>query len=348
MTRLGRLVSQSTREMYAGLNILMGLGMLTAFMVACTSSHRAGNTQGTGGAQGSGGIPGTGGSGTVCGLGSGRYRGRSTQTVMAAGVSRSFVLFAGADLDPKKPVPLVVVAHRLYGSGENMRYVTGYDQIAERDGFVAAFPDALSGTGTWNVGHGVCEIDGWLPVTQGDIDQPFLNELIELINGDQCIDRNHIFITGLSMGGYFTNETACVNPAFRAAGPHSAGTHDLGNCAPRHVPIIIFHSSNDTAIHYSCGIDARDRWIAHNGCSLTEPEVTAVKGGTCEYYKNCPVDGQVAMCTFVVPTIPATDGGFSGRSAGHGWSGGAPDDFSFPETESASELGWAFFRRYAW
>jgi hypothetical protein len=42
--------------------------------------------------------------------------------------------------------------------------------------------------------------------------------------------------------GYFSNETACVNPQFRAAGPHSGGTHDLSQCPNKHKPMVIFHS----------------------------------------------------------------------------------------------------------
>jgi poly(3-hydroxybutyrate) depolymerase len=138
-----------------------------------------------------------------------------------------------------------------------------------------------------------------------------------------------------------------MNPQFRAAGPHSGGTHDLSSCTNQHRPMIIFHFKSDSLIDYACGTDARDQWIAHNGCSAADPEVKSVMGGSCEYYKDCPADGQVAMCSFDEPS-----GGAGELIEGHAWSGGSQAGsgaaFAIPQTESATELGWAFFKQYAW
>jgi poly(3-hydroxybutyrate) depolymerase len=82
-----------------------------------------------------------------------------------------------------------------------------------------------------------------------------------------------------------------------------------------------------------CGTEARDRWVERNGCSA-EVESIAVMGGHCEYSKGCPADGQVALCLF--------DG------MDHGWAGGEGAVSAFPDYESASTLGWAFFEQYAW
>ncbi len=113
------------------------------------------------------------------------------------------------------------------------------------------------------------------------------------------------------------------------------------------MPVIIFHFKSDSLISYTCGTDARDKWVAHNGCSATSPDVTQVTGGTCEYYKGCPADGQVALCSFDEPT---PNGGET--ITGHAWSGGSRDGtgagFAMPQTESATEIGWAFFKKYAW
>lgn len=108
------------------------------------------------------------------------------------------------------------------------------------------------------------------------------------------------------------------------------------------------HFQGDGLIPYSCGQQARDRWIQHNGCAADGPEVKPVQGGSCEYYKGCPVDGQVAMCTFTIPM----EGTRNETYPGHAWSGGSKlgmgSSFAIPETASASELSWAFFKLYAW
>ena len=171
-------------------------------------------------------------------------------------------------------------------------------------------------------------------VGAGGDDQGFMQALIKDVESDQCLDHDHIFMSGFSMGGYFSNETGCVNPTFRAVGPHSGGTHDLAMCTSTHRPVILFHGTADSLISVDCGKDARMRWAAHNGCS-TDVDMLMVKGGHCEVSKGCPADGQVELCLF--------DG------MDHGWAGGAAGQaFSYPDFESASELGWKFFKEHAW
>jgi polyhydroxybutyrate depolymerase len=296
---------------------------------------------------------GTGGGSTAapCTGKPGAKRGKSSQTMMAGGLQRSFIYYAPMGLDPNKPVPLVIIPHGTNMSGEGMFDNTQYAVVADREKFVAIFPDGEDGPGSltpWNVGDPVCGL-GAVVEAQGN-DQAFMDELIKFANADQCIDNDHIFMTGFSMGGYFSNENGCVNSKIRAVAPHSGGTHDLSSCPNKHKPVMVFHFKTDQLIDYSCGTDARDRWIQRNGCQATNPDVVPVKGGTCEYFKGCPADGQVAMCSFDDPN-PDNSEAFP---AGHAWSGGMKGGMSMQDfavitgTESATELGWAFFKKYAW
>jgi hypothetical protein len=76
---------------------------------------------------------------------------------------------------------------------------------------------------------------------------------------------------------------------------------------------------------------------------------TQVKGGHCDYYNGCQPNGQVAMCSFTNPSGQRNE-----PFPGHAWSGGSKEgvamgaSFAIPETESATELGWSFFKTYAW
>jgi polyhydroxybutyrate depolymerase len=269
-------------------------------------------------------------------------RGKSSQMVMAGGAMRTFVYYAPQNLDPNKPAPVVIIPHGFTMSGEAMFTITGYDKIADREGFVAIYPDGEPGSlGPWNVGSGICGAGAFVGGT-GD-DQAFVDAMLTFTEADQCVDHDHVFMTGFSMGGYFSNETGCLRKEVRAIGPHSGGTHPLMSCPVGHKPVILFHFTTDALISYSCGTGARDEWTKHNGCTTDSPMTTMVKGGTCEYYK-CPADGQVALCSFVTPSNHSSD-----LFPGHAWSGGAAgQSFSISETENAAELGWAFFKKYAW
>lgn len=328
--------------------------LLVLLLAACASDDdddtagSAGGTPGSaGGTAGSAGSP----AAPACMGKPGARRGKSTQMLMAGGLQRSFIHYAPMSLDPNVPAPIVVVAHGYMMSGEMMYEITKYAELAEREKFVVVFPDGQPGAvGPWNVGNPSCSSTlGILPLGPGD-DQAFLDAMIGFVEADQCVDRNHVFMTGFSMGGYFSNATGCARPDIRAIAPHSAGVHDLSMCASQHKPVLLMHFNGDALIPAMCGEEARNRWVMRNGCSMDAPDVRPVKGGSCEYYKNCPADGQVAFCRFDIPTAGTRDEPF----AGHAWSGGADEGmaggamFAIPETESASELGWAFFKQYAW
>lgn len=331
-----------------------GIGGMSGATGAGTGGIGGANAGSGGGAMGGiGGLSGEGGVGGSTAMASctgkpGMKRGMSNETVMAGGKLRSFVYYAPEDLDANVAVPLVIVPHGSTMSGKQMLEITRYNELADTEKFIAVFPDGVDGPGSlapWNVGAGVCGA-GALVAGAGD-DQAFMDALIDFVKADQCIDEDHMFMTGFSMGGYFSHESGCQRSDIRAIGPHSGGTHELSACPELHKPVIIFHFTSDSLIAYDCATDARDKWVARNGCSPASPDVRMVNGGTCEYYKACPDDGQVALCSFEEPP-----GGAGELPTGHAWSGGSQDGenalAAIPSTESATALGWAFFKEFAW
>lgn len=262
----------------------------------------------------------------------GALRGKVQGSVDVGGEKRTFVYYAPSSLDPTRPVPLIISPHGFTMSGDEMYTLTGFKEIADREGLVAIFPDGNAGS-PWNVGVGV---SGWGAVAANYFsdDQAFVDAMIEYAKADQCIDAKHIFVSGFSMGGYFSNEIGCLRNDIASVGPHSGGSHDLSQCKGSIKPVIVFHGVLDWLIYYSDnGLQARDRWVARNGCG-TEFDSRAVKGGACEYYRNCPDHAQVALCYF--------------DSMGHAWAGGKVAKNGDPSVENAAELAWQFWKEYAW
>jgi len=83
-------------------------------------------------------------------------------------------------------------------------------------------------------------------------------------------------------------------------------------------------------------------WATKNGCQLTYTTIVADGdaggNGQCYLYDGCPADGQVELCTFT--------------SMPHVWAGGDQAGgnglLAGPTYASATELTWAFFKKYAW
>ncbi len=154
----------------------------------------------------------------------GAMRGITNQSVMAAGVNRTFVLYEPTTINPDTPAPIVFVFHGWTMSGQAMYDLTEHHVVADREGAVIAYPDGEPGApGPWNVGAGVCS-PGDLGAATGD-DSSFIDAMLQFIEADQCVDHRHVFATGFSMGGYFSHEIGCTRPDFAAVAPHSGGTH---------------------------------------------------------------------------------------------------------------------------
>jgi polyhydroxybutyrate depolymerase len=262
----------------------------------------------------------------------GAHRGKVQASVNVGGAMRTFIYYAPQGLDANKAVPLIISPHGFTMSGEAMYTMTGFKELADREGLVAIFPDGNAGS-PWNVGQNVSGL-GIAVANSSSDDQGFVDAMIEYAKADQCIDTKHMFLSGFSMGGYFSNEVGCLRDDIAGVGPHSGGSHDLAQCKGSIKPVIIFHGIADWLIFYNDNAPiTRDRWVQRNGCSA-EFESRNVKGGACDYHKNCPKHAQVVLCHF--------------DALGHAWAGGISGSFADPSMESASELAWKFWKEYAW
>lgn len=277
-----------------------------------------------------GGVGATGGDGAVGGMTGGSKPPSGPCTGKPGGtgdVSRTwnnvaqYITHYPAGLDPNTPVPLVFVAHGFTMSGAAMQSLTDFDAVADRDKFVVVYPDGDGGAFPWDVGVGACAPGGLISAGGAASLNGYLDGMREAIEADQCIDANAIFVTGFSMGGYFSHHVGCQrgNEFARAVGPHSGGTY-TGECPGAPVPVFIMHGANDTFIdHTLCGQGARDMWIPRNSCESTF-ETKPVSGGHCDWYEGCDANGQTVYCEF--------DG------VGHAWASGATDAV------------WSFFKSY--
>jgi poly(3-hydroxybutyrate) depolymerase len=246
-------------------------------------------------------------------------------------------------------VPFVYVFHGFTMSGQSMYDMTGYPALADSEGIAVVFPDGQAGS-PWNVSDnnaGICGAGAAVNNTNA-IDFAFMDAMKADIEQDQCLDSAHVFATGFSMGGYFSHHIGCDRTDIRAIGPHSGGTiADLSGCKTGHVPAIIFHGVSDGLIADGCDDPngaaqvgyppSATLWAKKNGCqnTYTTTQVNGSGGGTgqCYLYNGCPSDGQVELCTF------------NGMS--HNWAGGS-GTFGAPTYASATQLEWAFWKKYAW
>jgi polyhydroxybutyrate depolymerase len=170
-------------------------------------------------------------------------QGDSTHTLVHQGLERRFVLHTPAATGATGPRPLVLVLH---GSGQppqELRDWLPMEPIAEREGFVVAYPDAVDGK--WNYGGRA----------GGQVDDlGFIDALLGRLVALGIADPTRLYVVGISRGALMTWTLLCRQPGrFAAAAALSSGMTDrqLASCAPsRLVPILAIAGTADSVQPY--------------------------------------------------------------------------------------------------
>ena len=212
--------------------------------------------------------------------------GSSVHTVNVGGLYRSYRLHRPSGLPAS--APLVVMLHGGFGSGEQAERAYGWDQLADTEKFVVAYPDGIARA--WNV-HGCCG----RPSQDGIDDVAFITSMVDQISDGIGIDRTRIYATGISNGGMMSYTLACNSDMFAAIGPDSAT--QLDSCgSPRPTSVMHIHGTDDRMIRYSGGPGAG---VAH----IDGPPVPEVNA----FWRKVDQCGE--------PTV-ATDGALTTSAAG--------------------------------
>jgi polyhydroxybutyrate depolymerase len=105
-------------------------------------------------------------------------------------------------------VPLLIALHPFAGSGESMANTTGFDGIADEEGFVVCYPNGV--TLLWN-GDPTDETPKQLLVEDAD-DVGFIDTLLDRLIVDYPIDPARVYVCGASNGGLMVQRLACELP----------------------------------------------------------------------------------------------------------------------------------------
>jgi polyhydroxybutyrate depolymerase len=264
------------------------------------------------------------------------------RTLLAGGVSRRYFLYLPSTWHRGRPAPLVLVFHGGGGRASGIAPHTGFSRLAEREGFVVAYPQGLNGR--WNDGRGYA-------ATYDDVG--FVRALLDTLGRELSVDPRRVYATGISNGAMFAYRLACDLPGVFAAVAPVAGAMpaDLAPaCAhTQPVSVLAFQGTADPLMPYFGGGVARRRgrvlsaersiafWATTSGCAapVTTDEPDRVTDGTRvrrTAYGTCREGRAVELYTI--------EGG------GHTWPGGPPVGGSVGRVTreiDATPVIWAFF-----
>ena len=269
--------------------------------------------------------------------------------ILVGGMARKYRIHLPNDRAPARPAPLVIVFHGGGGNGANAARMSGMDAEADREGFIAVYPN---GTGpfrnallTWNTWR-CC---GRAMEEHVD-DVGFVRALVESLERTYAIDRKRIYATGMSNGGMMTYRAGCELADIFAAIAPVAGALDTDDCRPAsRVSVIAFHGTADQHVLFEGGeprvaadrhrrtdnsvAHAIDFWKRRDGC----------EGGPARERKGSVIHDAYACADGTAVELYAIEGqGHAWPGGRKGWRNGDP-----PTTEiSATDLMWDFFARH--
>ncbi|MBI4191372.1 MAG: prolyl oligopeptidase family serine peptidase [Betaproteobacteria bacterium] len=262
------------------------------------------------------------------------------------------------------PLPVVLNFHGGAANAKNHKSYSRMDAVADREGFIAVYPNGSGGIGerflTWNAGT-CC---GPAAATQAD-DVGFVLALLDDLARRTPVDRNRIYATGLSNGAMMAYRLAAEASERIAAVAPVAGAMTVVRFAPsRPVPVMHIHSVDDQRALYNGGLgppfplsgtrvlhppveEMLARWVRHNGCAPQPAIAAALRGGD-----GTRDQGQSARKFVYAPCRAGTEVVlWKLTGAGHVWPGGQRDYMKrllgadTAIIDANSEM-WRFFSRF--
>ncbi|MBD3648951.1 MAG: hypothetical protein HUJ31_16215 [Pseudomonadales bacterium] len=237
----------------------------------------------------------------------------SSGAIIVAGQPRDYLLHVPASVDSSIEVPLVISLHGAAMSPATQQWLTRWNEVADRHGFIVAYPS----------GTGIPKVWSTSPGASMDADVLFIDTLIRRMEEKYRIDPSRIYVNGHSNGGGFAFALSCLlDDRFAAygivAGAQTLDWQQCGDAPPR--PVLIVHGVDDPIVPQQGGasgdpvsprqfpdIESWTRqWAARNQCESVPTRTQATEGVTEIRYTGCRNDVILYLL-----------GGY-----GHGWPGG--------------------------
>lgn len=258
-------------------------------------------------------------------------KGDAMGQLLHQGRQRSYYLHTPKSYNPKYPMPLVLAFHGYGSQGKDLAANTGFNQLAEQEGFIIAYPNGIEQR--WNVASGLLGVD----------DVSFVSVLIEHLSQIRAIDQSRIYAVGVSNGGFLVQRLACEAKSKFAAFASVVATLPgqlQAFCHPTSpVSMLMINGTDDRKVPWAGGKffdgwflsvpDTIDFWRQQNGCSAKTQVKQLNRRVETTRYLDCQHGAEVELVTLL--------------GAGHVWPRGGD---GAKQLLNGSEKIWHFFQRH--
>ena len=227
------------------------------------------------------------------------------------GLDRYYLIYSPTTITNNDEAPVLFALHGYGSSAETHKAYTMHEPFANTNKAIVVYAQGYkletaltSSSSHWNVG-------AWtIGSTVDDID--FINTVIDLIDDKAVINKNRIYSSGMSNGGFMSYNLACNLSSRIAAIVSVTGSFSsemLADCNPEHpTPVMQIHGTLDPTVPFN-GNSALgmvpiettlEFWADYNLCNPV-PEISVIDffdlGMSVDHkvYKECQNNVQVEL-----------------------------------------------------
>ena len=189
------------------------------------------------------------------------------RTVIHEGLERDYIVHVPPNINQDSP--LVVVIHGYTSSAETIMTYSGMNDIANREGFIAVYPQGTvdsDGNTFFQVGY-----DFHSDSTVDDVS--FIRYLVNSLTQEFNLKRQKAFATGMSNGGDMAYLLACTSSDLFKAVASVTGVmmkQTMDNCElDNPVPIFEIHGTADDISFFDGDINNATGWGSYYGLPET-------------------------------------------------------------------------------
>jgi len=180
------------------------------------------------------------------------------EPIFATTQARTYSFHVPQSYDEDEATPVFILLHGRFGNGAGTASYTQVNPLAEKEGFIGVYPDGLD-----NKRSGAPRDSGWnyvrdvpyFPGADEHDDTEFIQNVIDDLSQDLNIDRDRIYVAGLSNGGFMVQRLACDAPGYFAGYASVAGAGFGGMetvCeGDESVNMLVMHGTLDNNIQWN-------------------------------------------------------------------------------------------------
>ncbi len=189
------------------------------------------------------------------------------RTVIHDGLERDYIIHVPSNINQDSP--LVIVIHGYTSSAETIMTYSGMNDVANREGFIAVYPQGTVGSDGntfFNVGY-----DFHSDSTVDDVS--YIRYLVNSLSKEFNLKRQKAFAAGMSNGGDMAYLLACTSSDLFEAVASVTGVimkQTMDNCEMDNpVPIFEIHGTADDISFFEGDLNNISGWGAYYGLPET-------------------------------------------------------------------------------